>query len=325
MALLKWVSFFMNEIKFIRSFNDVKIFSNQKLPFLINRLMGNTARYTEVPPSLQLEPTNYCNIDCICCPTRSMKREKGHMDYDLFTKIIDDAAAIGVKRVQFNLHGESIIHPRFIDMYGYIKSRGLGISLATNGMLFKKDKIEGILKAGVNSGDYILFSVLGFSKEVHEKIMKGVKHEKVVDNIRNFIKLRKQHKVNGPIIEVILYRMPENEGHDEEYIKYWSKIVDHVHPFGELSKSFSNKNTDKGNSVPLRTETCKHIWERMAIYWTGEVTICCEDLDGKHVVGNLGDRSIKDLWNCDKLNYVRKIHKEKKYDQFKMCANCDWL
>ena len=46
-----------------------------------------------LPTILQVEPTNYCDLQCRVCPvTRGMNRRSGHMDPRLFKKIIDELA-----------------------------------------------------------------------------------------------------------------------------------------------------------------------------------------------------------------------------------------
>ncbi|MCK4799188.1 MAG: radical SAM protein, partial [Spirochaetes bacterium] len=196
----------LEEIKFIKSFSDLKIFL-QKISFARPRILRHYIRDTKVPPSLQLEPTNKCNLSCICCSRNKMDREQGYMDMDLFKKIIDNAFEIGIKRVHLYLHGEPLQHPNIIDMIGYIKSKNIGISMTTNGMDLDKRKIKLILNSGVNIADHIIFSILGYSKDVHEKIMRGVNHDKVLKNVLDFIELRKKYKAKGPIIETVFYRM----------------------------------------------------------------------------------------------------------------------
>lgn len=322
-TIASWLRFGLEEIKFLKSFTDLKIFYEQKLPFLMPRLTSCVMRQTKVPPSLQLEPTNHCNLDCICCSRKTMKREKGYMDFSLFQKIIDEAAVIGVRRVHLYLHGEPMLHPRAVDMITYIKASGLGITMPTNGMLFTEDKILKLLGSGLNSSDYIIFSILGHSKEVHEKIMRGVNSEKVRTNLRIFLQLRRQHKVNGPIIEAVFYRMPENAHEATEFEKYWRGIVDHVHPVAEISRQFADYSLDNA-SIPRRNKTCKNLWERMTIFWNGDVTTCIADLDAKYIAGNLKKDTIRTLWNSEILLNFRQLHKDGAFRQLDLCASCDW-
>ena len=81
--MFKWIRYGVDEIKFLKSFDDLKLFYDQKLPFLIPRLTVNPVRNTDVPLSLQLEPTNYCNLRCISCSGSRSSRKRGFMDSGL--------------------------------------------------------------------------------------------------------------------------------------------------------------------------------------------------------------------------------------------------
>lgn len=243
------------------------------------------------------------------------------MDIDLFHSIIDDASQIGVKRVRLFLHGEPLLHPQIVEMIRYAKSNNLSVHLTTNGMLFNKEKIEAVLGSGVNSGDHITFSILGYSKKVHERIMRRGNHDRIVKNIFDFLELRSEHQVDGPVIETIFYTMPENQHEEEQYLNYWRGIVDHARLGGRISESFSEYKRE-GNIAP-REQTCTNIWERMTVFWNGDVTICCEDVDGDWVIGNLKRHSIVETWNCEQLLAIRRIHREKRFQEFPFCRNCD--
>jgi hypothetical protein len=86
---LSWVKYGLKELRFIRSYEDINILYTQKIPFLFPRLLGSNYKDSPVPPSLQLEPTNFCNLRCVSCPRDNMTREKGFMEFNLFKKIID--------------------------------------------------------------------------------------------------------------------------------------------------------------------------------------------------------------------------------------------
>jgi radical SAM protein with 4Fe4S-binding SPASM domain len=320
---LKWIRYGLEELKIIKSFNDLKILYNQKLPFFISRFSGSPVNNYDVPPSLQIEPTNHCNLDCISCSRDRIKRVKGYMDFDLFKKIINEASEIGVRRIHMYLHGEPMLHPKIIEMIKYVKARDLGITMATNGMLFDRGRIESILQAGVNSGDYFTFSMLGYSKEVHEAVMRKVNHDKVIRNLIAFLETRKSFGMSGPVIETVFYRMPENEHEEKEFIKTWRGIVDHVHPVGEISKQFAKFKTVEGN-LPRREKTCKNLWERMTVYWNGDITTCIADLEGNEVFGNLNEVSIKDAWNHHKLLKFKSMHRDGRFQELYLCSNCDW-
>jgi len=307
---------------FINSYNDFKIFFQQQVISLRIKT-GTYAFYPKVPPKLHIEPTNFCNIKCICCSSRRSSREKGYMDFNLFQKIIDEASKIGVKRIHLYLHGEPMLHPQIIEMISYIKSKFLSIYFVTNGMLFDREKSKAILQSGVNNDDIFTFSILGYSKEVHERVMKGVDHDKVVKNISDFLILREKFSMKRPAIKCVFGKIPENIHEKDRFIRHWSNIVDHVET-ELLSESFRFYKQKETTIVP-RKYTCIMLWERMMIFWNGDVTICCSDVDGNYILGNLKDKSINEIWSCKQLLSIKKLHEKKKYQKIPLCANCDML
>jgi radical SAM protein with 4Fe4S-binding SPASM domain len=307
------------ELKLIKSYQDIGYFW-QKAAFLYPRMAGTVDRFTEVPPSIQIEPTNSCNLMCITCGRSTSTRKVGKMDFDLFTKIIDDAASIGVKRVQLFIMGEPLLHPRIVDMIRYVKAKNLGFHLTTNGLMLNEKIIDGILGAGVTSADYVTISILGYSKEVHEKIMRGVNHDRIWANIENFIAKRKALKVNGPVLETVFYSISMNEHELEPFKKYWANKVDHVIDGGHAVEAFINQSIP---TVP-RTHSCAMLWERMAVQWNGDVVLCGEDMDGAYKIGSMIDQSIKEVWQGEKLMAYKQLHKERRFSEIPICQYCDW-
>lgn len=311
----------LEELRFLRSFKDARILVD-KVAYLVPRTTGALGLFAKVPPSLQIEPTNYCNVNCACCPTSRSARRKGQMDFDLFRQIIDDASQIGVKRIRLFLHGEPMLHPRAVEMMSYIKSKGLAFHLTTNGMAFDKDRIEAVLHSGVTCGDHITFSMLGYSRAVYESIMRGARLDRVSENVFCFLEMRKRLKVNGPVIETVFYRMPENEHEEAEYVRYWRGRVDHARLGGGISESFSEYKK-KRHANALRSRTCSNLWERMTVFWNGDVTLCCQDVDGDWVLGNLGQDSIERIWSGEQLLSIRRLHEQGQFARIPFCAECD--
>lgn len=66
---------------------------------------------SEVFPKVVLIDTiSYCNLKCSMCFYRNMKRKKGIMSWDLFTKIIDEIADVDKNvRVWMVFLGEALL------------------------------------------------------------------------------------------------------------------------------------------------------------------------------------------------------------------------
>lgn len=59
-----------------------------------------------LPFQLTIEPNNICNLRCIMCPYKRMKRKKETMPMNLFKKAIDEAKELGVKDVHLTQYNE---------------------------------------------------------------------------------------------------------------------------------------------------------------------------------------------------------------------------
>ena len=267
------------EIRSVKSLDDLKNL-NRKLLFLIYRAKGDFMKGTSAPPSLQIEPTNNCNLRCICCSGYSNERKRGYMDFGLFRRIIDEAADIGVKRIHLYLHGEPLLHPedRRDDTPHQVEATGRHAG----------DERDAPRRGEDRRGDGRRDDERGLHppvrprilRQTHEKIQRGVNHDRVVANIAGLMEYRRAHKLKGPLIETVLYRMPENRGEEDDYRAYWQKRVDNARiarestQYAELREGVS--------SVQARTQTCHHLWERMSIHWNGNVALCVADIDGKY-------------------------------------------
>jgi radical SAM protein with 4Fe4S-binding SPASM domain len=317
----QFIRYAIEELRFVRSIKSFRNFLD-KIKIVLLRVTRRNDRFYRTPPILQIEPTNYCNAECISCPTSRSSRPRGHMDIDLFRRIIDDASEMGVKWIFLFLHGEPLLHPEIVEMIRYVKSKGLAFHMTTNGVPLDEKKIRGILGSGVDNADHVSFSVLGASEEVHNMIFRREYYERVVRNIALFLRLRKGLKVNGPVIETIFYTMPENQHEESDFARKWRGVVDHVRMSGEISQSFSEYKQD-GVQHHVRKDVCSNLWEKMTIFWDGRVTLCCQDVDGDWILGNLNHQTISEVWNNERLLAIKRIHKRKQLELVPFCYACD--
>ena len=145
----------------------------------------------------------------------------------------------------------------------------------------------------------------------------------VLKNVADFLETRRALQSRGPIVEAIFYRMKENEAEAALFEEEWAHRVDRAYATVTISESFAR--TGSGDVViPPRTKTCSQLWERLTVYWTGEVVPCTADINGRRVVGNLRSQSIKEVWNSDELLSMRNLHRERKFHEIELCARCDF-
>lgn len=311
----------LEELKFLRSIKDAGIFG-EKVAYKL-RQRSDFARGTapSVPPSVQIEPTNVCNLRCTTCPGSRSACARGFMEMDLFEKIATEAAGLGVKRIHLYLRGEPLLHPKITEMIAFIKAHGMAVHFATNATKMTPELSTAMLLAGMDSADQLTVSFLGHSKASHEATMVGVDHDQVVDNVLGLVRLRRELHVNGPVVEVIFNAPPENQHESGAFLEFWRGKVDHAR-LGEISVEFENYKRDDLGGIK-RTIPCNAILERMPILWNGKVPQCNGDFDGDWELGDMRTDSIVDVWNCERLREVRRVHRERTFSDIPMCLHCD--
>ena len=106
----------------------------------------------------------------------------------------------------------------------------------------------------------------------------------------------------------------QNQHETTKYLQKWRGIVDHVRLSGDISLSFSEYKQDTRTPI-VRTTTCKELWQKQTISWNGDVILCCNDVDGDFILGNLAEQSINEVWNSQKLLAIKRIHKKKQFEK----------
>lgn len=163
------------------------------------------------PHTVHIDVTSQCNTKCTFCgyhtplitekPWAENGWDKLHLDYELFTHLIDDLEKIHTKEdILLTGGGEPLMHPRILDMIQYIKDRQMHIILFTNGMLLKKDTSHKLIDMGL---DKIYWSIHAASSPTWVVQHPGSNEKTfptVIENMRELIRYRKEKKSKGPKI-----------------------------------------------------------------------------------------------------------------------------
>lgn len=292
-------------------------------PFLYERVLyEGLHRVPRRPPILLVELTNRCNARCIMCDRQSMRRAEGLIDFALFQRAIDEAARFSIWRVNLNRFGEPLLHPQVVEMIRYAKHRGIReVSMVSNATLLDEDLTARLLESGL---DKIIFSIDGARKETYERIRRGCRFEEVTDNVERFLRMRERRGLNSPYVQVSTLLMKETQEEVEEVVHRWSSLADGVRV--GISVQYGNL----PNYSPIQKEglvrmarPCPELFWKLAIFWNGDVTVCCEDPHGKLCVGNIRETSLETLWQGERIRRIREIHFCRDFYQLPICAQCD--
>lgn len=133
--------------------------------FGLQRVLENIrfSHVSKVPGHLQIELNNNCNLSCIMCPRKNLTRKVQNLSWDVYKKIIDEAAELKISDIKLFLFGEPLLYPKLIEAIKYAKSKDLQhVDFSTNGQLMNKNKARELVNSGV---DLINFSIDGIDKK----------------------------------------------------------------------------------------------------------------------------------------------------------------
>lgn len=124
-----------------------------------HRLAGITggSRALCGPEQIHLDLTNACTLRCLCCWHRSPLLAAGdipphwspdhRLSYETALGVIEDAAAMGVRRIIFSGGGDPLCHPRTMDLLRAAAERGLETTLITNLVVAGAETIRTLVEA----------------------------------------------------------------------------------------------------------------------------------------------------------------------------------
>ena len=131
------------------------------------------------------------------------------MSFDTFKKIIDEGAEYGLRAIKLNSggRGEPILNKSLPEMVAYAKSKGImDVYFNTNATLLTHDIGTKLIEAGL---DRISISLEGTDANMYEKYRVGASFEKVLKNIKEFIKLRDEMNSGTPLVRIQAVDLPE--------------------------------------------------------------------------------------------------------------------
>jgi radical SAM protein with 4Fe4S-binding SPASM domain len=276
----------------------------------------------KVPPTVYVELTNRCNLQCLMCDRGSLSRQKLQMDINLFKKVIDNASEINIPEVKLNRFGEPLLQPKLIEMIKYAKERRIPrVYFTTNATLLHETIAREIITSGV---DAVTFSVDGGKGRTYEKIRKGAKYEKVVQNIERFASIRDTLGQRKP--EMVLNTILMKDTVDEMPLVFqkWSPIVDKINviPVGRYGNVEDLSGIER-NALEVERRVCHQPFDRLLVLWDGTVTVCCADINGELAVGNILNERLEQLWRNQQIKNIRRMLIDKKYKTMSICGRCD--
>ena len=270
----------------------------KRLPPTLYKLGAQAWIDQAYPRHLFIETTSACNLSCDYCP-REARRD--HMDWSLFTRLIDEATLYGPRSFSLHLFGEPTLYPRWTDAICYIHAahRRHTVLLTTNGTTLNA-RVDDLLQS---NPDLVLWSwrpEATFTPETKAK-------------------LRRWGKFRVRFIEEVTPKEAYEEWAD------WPNVEGRrLHNYGGTIDTAKFQTNGAGGSTSAKTAArwpCYHLWLAPAVAWNGDLLLCCADPHRKEVLGTFPQMSVHEAWTSPKLHLIREGHLAGRYEG--ICGGCD--
>jgi len=273
------------------------------------------------PPKVTVELTNKCNFECTHCHRvyANAERTAGEIDFVLCRKIVDEVAGHRGRLLKIGGWGEPSLHPRFQDILRYCTEKGVRTTIFSNGTFFRTLSFPEILAW---SRTVIEVSIDGSDEESYLKIRRGGDYRFLKDRIRELFAERTKRKRTFPKIVVQHVVLPgESSNQLRAFRDTWRGITDAL----DFCR-YNPKDYILGNKSPeaRAQKKCKRIRRELSVFFDGRVPICGPQVKHRECgwLGNVKDRTIRELWNSPRMTQIRGSFKKGEVDRLSACQSC---
>jgi radical SAM protein with 4Fe4S-binding SPASM domain len=244
------------------------------------------------------------------------------MGMEVVEKVCRDAANKPLEKINLFGFGESLLHPRLIEMVQHMKKSlpGVELNLSTNAQLLDDGLASGLLASGI---DRLNIDIDGVTKETYERVRRQLDFDRVTGNIRHLIERRNSLRARTRI-SVTIIEMDLTKAEIEPFQRLWTGIADmvYVNHYNTWTGIFPDRNT-REMKVSRFTFPCKNPWREMIVNYNGTIAFCCMDFNATVIVGNIMEQTVEEIWRGGKMGQLRQLHLEGRYHEIPICSRCN--
>jgi MoaA/NifB/PqqE/SkfB family radical SAM enzyme len=291
------------------------------------------------PTSIEIEVSTACPFKCTICEHTYWSEPSKNMSFEQLKSIVDQFK--DMKFIALTGIGENFLNKDFLKMYRYIKSKWPAsyLELYDNFFYLTEDMSKQLLDINLEK---IIVSIEAATKETYEAIRVGSNFQRVLENIRSFIELKKERNLHFP---EVVFHFIINKVNYHEIVPYMEMVkslggekifftnmlhryeaVEHLYLETEnfpdaIRETLKAKAKELCLNVSWNWDTAKDkkpmsgctLWYQPFVYVTGHVVPCCAMNEGnvrafqkENALGNVFETSFRDLWYSDRFKTFRR-------------------
>ncbi len=299
---------------------------------------GWESRWCDFAPLIvNVEPASLCNAACTGCVYPAMQRPKIIMTPEIFGRVRAAFVPGDDCRWVFSGCGEPVLNPFLADMAASVAD--FSAMLVTS---LQKLPPEGFPVAVF---DQIRISVDALAEDDFLKRRPGCSWK----NVESFLNFARAGKVaapdNFPEVGVSFLRQAVSENQQQAFLNYWKQVVkpvfkDHFFkwPFdsapeavqwyqiiGDATFAGARARTSKVDFTPVRRRPCRNAVLSLTVLSDGRISACPYDFEGRMIIGDIKQNSLKDIWSSEPARRFRQHHLKLELASETICSRCtDW-
>ena len=227
--------------------------------------------------TVEINTTELCNRTCVFCPRHDPKvypNQNLHLTVKGAGLIAEELADNGFHgKISFSGFGENLLNPWFQQIVRTFRFSLPQATLEcnTNGDKLTADYTQGLFRAGLDL--------------LYINLYDGVEQMEHFDHMMNEARIRE---------ECYKYRM------------HWGDFEKHGLRLNNRSGVVDWVGIEETDITSLKGKPCHYPFYKMFVDWNGDVLFCSNDWGKEHVVGNLMQQSLHDVWFSKPMNKIRK-------------------
>ena len=307
------------------------------------------------PEAIELETTTACDMACTLCENVYWDEKNINLSWDDFLHIMGqfpDLKWIGLTGI-----GQSWLNPNYMRMLEYCKNKNIYIENFDNFKHINSERSRRMIEIGV---DKLYVSLDAATKETHDKVHKNSNWDVVMDNIKEFDRIKKKLGKRHPKLCFHFIVMKDNIHEMADYLQmihdlgvdvWFVQFTRMLHRYPEVEEHFTEipddiqqqvmaKGHELGIPVSFNMNSANKLqdrrgctlWTQPFIFADGTVISDCHLNEGNHrewqretSMGNILKQDFKEIWygpSYDKL--LNGIQNGQPWGPCARCQLFDW-
>lgn len=292
----------------------------------------------DVPLSIHVCPTTYCNFKCCYC-VHSLSTDKylpngikkEFMTLDKFNILVNQIKKFSgkLKLLNFAYLGEPLLNKEITEMVKIAHDADIAerIEIVSNASMLNKKISKELVDAGLSR---LRVSIQGLSDEEYYDMSKAKKcFKNIVENLR-YMYLYAKKNGNTKIYIKTVDSIVQTSERKEHFFELFGDICDNLNieslvPISEKCDIHNLKTEFTtgffGNEIK-QTNICCEVFYTMVVTPCGDVLPCCTMGTPPIKLGNIENSDIFSIWNSKVLKKFRIDMLKNGYKHFEQCKKC---